>query len=47
MTLPRHVKWPLWAAVALTGLIFVYSIAVVTATAGGKYGRHLLELISG
>lgn len=47
IALRRNLKWPLWAAAAITGLIFVYSIAVVTATHGGKYGKHLLELVSG
>ncbi len=47
IALPRNLKWPLWAAVAITGLIFVYSIALVTATHDGKYGKHLLPLVSG
>jgi Predicted membrane protein (DUF2306) len=47
MTLPRNLQWPLWVVVAIAGLIFVYSIAVVTATQSGKYGKHLLELVSG
>jgi hypothetical protein len=47
IALCRNLQWPLWAAAAITGLIFVYSIAVVTATHGGKYGKHLLELVSG
>ncbi|HEY6641419.1 DUF2306 domain-containing protein [Povalibacter sp.] len=47
MALSRNLQWSLWAAVAIAGLIFVYSIAVVTATHGGKYGRHLLELVPG
>ncbi|MFL6549364.1 MAG: hypothetical protein ACJ8OJ_11765 [Povalibacter sp.] len=46
VTLPYKAKWPLWAAVAITGLIFACSIAFVTATHGGKYGRHLLELVT-
>jgi hypothetical protein len=47
IALPHTLKWPLWAAVAITGLFFAYSIGLVTATLGGKYGAHLLKLISG
>jgi hypothetical protein len=47
IALSRKLKWPLWIAVAIMGSIFVYSIAVVTATHGGKYGKHLLELVAG
>lgn len=47
MNLRAALKWPLWAAVAITALIFVCSIGFVTATHEGKYGRHLIELISG
>ena len=44
LALPRNLKWPMWAAVAITGVIFIYSIGLVTATHGGKYGKHLLGI---
>jgi hypothetical protein len=34
------------AAAVFVGAVFVYSIVAVTATPSGKYGKHLLELIS-
>jgi hypothetical protein len=43
----RALKWAGLAAAALTGVIFVYSIAAVSATESGKYGRHLLSIFSG
>ena len=45
--LPPSLKWPLWGAAAISGLIFVYSIVVVTATQDGKYGKQLLEILAG
>jgi hypothetical protein len=46
-TLPRALKWPALAALALVGVAFVYSIVAVTATHTGKYGKHLLDFIAG
>ena len=45
--LPRTLKWPALATLAIASLIFVYAIVVVSATDSGKYGRHLLELVTG
>jgi predicted membrane protein DUF2306 len=45
LALARNLKWPVWAAVAITGVILIYSIVLVTATHGGKYGKHLLGSI--
>jgi len=44
--LPRHLRWPAVAALALAGVVFAYAIVVVTATPGGKYGKHLLQLFT-
>ncbi len=41
---PRRVKWPALLALAMTGLVFVYAIAVVSGTHSGKYGRHLFSI---
>lgn len=45
LVLPRKLKWPVWAALAITGGVFIYSIGLVTATHGGKYGKHLLGIV--
>lgn len=42
-----NAKWPTVVAFALGGLIFGYAIVAVTATDTGKYGKHLLQLVSG
>ena len=47
LVLPRHLRWPVVAALATAGLVFAYAIAVVTATPGGKFGKHLLQLATG
>jgi len=44
---PRALKWPALATLAIAGLVFVYAIAMVSATHAGKYGRHLLNLVAG
>jgi predicted membrane protein DUF2306 len=43
----RPLKRPALAALAIGSLIFIYAIAVASATHAGKYGRHLLELVGG
>lgn len=43
----RSLKWPTLATVAVGAVVFVYAVAVVSATHSGKYGKHLLELITG
>jgi hypothetical protein len=43
----RVVKWAGLVAAAFTGVIFVYAIAAASATPSGKYGEHLLKLVSG
>ena len=43
----RPLKWPAMAPLAVGSQIFVYAIAVVSATHSGKYGRHLVELVTG
>lgn len=40
-------KWPMVAALAALAGVFAYAIVAVTATAGGKYGKHLLQWIAG
>jgi len=44
--LPSPVKWSLWTAAAITIVIFVYTIVLVTATNQGKFGKHLLDLVA-
>lgn len=44
---PGGRKWPAVAGLAVVGLIFAYAIFAVTATHSGKYGKHLLQLVSG
>jgi hypothetical protein len=46
VALPRALKWPALATLAIAGLVFVYAIAAVSATHSGKYGKHLLGLIA-
>jgi Predicted membrane protein (DUF2306) len=40
-------RWPTLATVAVGGVIFIYAIIVASATHAGKYGQHLLQLITG
>ncbi|MES5813840.1 DUF2306 domain-containing protein [Pseudoxanthomonas sp. Soil82] len=47
IALPRPLRWPTLAALAASALVFAYAVAVVTATPGGKFGRHLLQLGAG
>jgi hypothetical protein len=47
LVLPRHLRWPATAALAAAGLVFAYAIVMVTATPGGKFGKHLLQLVQG
>lgn len=47
IALPRKLKWPAAAAFAVAGLVFAYAVVMVSATHGGKYGKHLLQLVSG
>ena len=43
----RALQWPVMATAAAVCVLFVYSIVVVSGTEAGKYGRHLLGLITG
>jgi len=47
IALPGRLKWPAIAALAATAAVFAYAIVMVSATQGGKYGRHLLSLWGG
>lgn len=40
-------KWSAVTAAALAGVVFIYAIAATSATDTGKYGAHLVKLISG
>jgi hypothetical protein len=40
----RAFEWAGLTAAALTAIIFIYAIVVTSATATGKYGKHLLGL---
>ena len=42
-----RLKWPAMTAFAAAGLVFAYSIVVVSATHSGKFGKHLLPLLGG
>jgi hypothetical protein len=47
IALPGTLRWPAVTALAIGGLGFGYAIVMVSATAGGKYGRHLWQFVSG
>jgi hypothetical protein len=47
ITLPRSLRWPATAVVAVVALVFVHAIVMVSATSTGKYGKHLLQLVTG
>lgn len=47
LALPAHLRWPAVAALCAAGLVFAYAIVMVTATPGGKFGKHLLQLVAG
>ena len=47
LVLHGHLKWPVVAAFAATGLVFAYSIVAISATLTGKFGKHLLPLLGG
>ncbi len=47
ISLPRNLKWPAWTALSLGGLVFVYTVVVMSGTESGKYGRHLLRIFTG
>jgi hypothetical protein len=47
MNWSRLTQWPVLAAFALVGVVFVYAIAATSATDSGKYGQHLVRLIAG
>lgn len=45
--LPRSLAWPAVAGFALAGGLFAYAVVMVTVTASGKYGKHLLQIFDG
>ena len=47
VALSRTRQWLALAMLAIAGLVFVYSIAMMSGTHSGKYGEHLLGLIAG
>ena len=47
LVLYGHLKWPVVAAFAATGLVFAYPIVAISATLTGKFGKHLLPLLGG
>lgn len=44
---PRLFTWPAITAFAVAGGVFAYTVVMVTATASGKYGKHLLQAFGG
>ncbi|UOV04050.1 DUF2306 domain-containing protein [Pseudoxanthomonas sp. F37] len=47
ITLPRRWAWAAIAGFALAVGVFAYAVVMVTATASGKYGKHLLQVLGG
>lgn len=47
LALPRRLGLPALALFAAAGLVFGYAIVMVSASQGGKYGKHLLQLLAG
>ena len=47
IALPRQLAWPAIAGLAVAGGVFAYAVVMVTATASGKYGKHLLQAFGG
>jgi hypothetical protein len=47
LAMPRLLKWPTLATLAIGGVVFVYAIVAVSGTHSGKYGSHLLSLFAG
>lgn len=47
IVLRRNLKWPSLAMLVVACLVFAYSILAVSATPSGKYGKHLLQLVTG
>ena len=47
ITLPRRWAWAAIAGFALAVGVFAYAVVMVTATASGKYGKHLLQALGG
>lgn len=47
LALPSRLRWPAVVAFAGAAGVFAYAIFMVTATQGGKYGRHLWHLATG
>ncbi|UNK56111.1 DUF2306 domain-containing protein [Pseudoxanthomonas daejeonensis] len=47
LALPRTLRWPLVAALGAMGVVFAYAIVMVSATASGKFGKHLLQAVVG
>lgn len=45
VAVPRSLTWPAIAAFAVAGGVFAYAVVMVTATATGKYGKHLLPAL--
>jgi hypothetical protein len=46
LALPRKLTWAALIALAVAGLVFAYAVVTVSATRGGKFGTHLLQLIA-
>lgn len=47
IVLPPAWRWPALAGLAAVAAVFIYAVVVVSATGTGKYGRHLLQLVTG
>lgn len=45
IALPRGLKWPAVAVLAIAGAVFAHAVVTVSATHSGKYGKHLLQSV--
>lgn len=46
LVLPQNFKWLTLASLAVFSLLYIYAIALLSATPEGKFGAHLLRLVS-
>ncbi len=40
-------RWPVLGGLATVAAVFIYAVVMVSATGTGKYGRHLLQFVTG
>jgi len=47
LALPPHLRWPAVALSVAVAVVFAWAVIAVTATPTGKFGKHLLPLVTG